>query len=553
MTKDILAREEKSQRQREAQLRLHEARIIAERKRSRLDTAPSKDMMKALDPDFKNAFGSRIDAWQRLLPFHCLYSTGKSDCPDAEWEKRRGEVVEKYAKRAIKILDDTNEVESRFMVAGDFNAVKGAVIAVRSKKPRKGDAVKEGSGESKQKPDSLMTANWDGSEDSEEDTEMNDDDAVREKTNLKLGGVAEVEKYARREVEAIREENGAPNDSVNVFSSAAHGTGSIDNGKNVSSRKNVEEGDEEGQDVEGGEGRGEGREDVAVTAKDKRANGVSSPAQQGIESLETQLSLTDDLFVQRLLLADERSLIPPKPVTRTPAPAPKFQHLPIDFRPAVGVMNESRSLLGMGMRPGVDQYGRGQPHALPQIPMPSAWNGEEPRGPSRPHFQQQFPHPLQGGNHHGQSMFMSQQQHRQQHEQHQQPVPALSKQVSPGRPLPSIAMSVGPVVGKFGGERSDNFPQPSDSRQTAGASSAPGHAPFSGYDPLPLPSKAMSVPGQRQFQSLPIVGDNTNNVVRLPPLDAPGNEVAAAIRSNLSNSQNHHQQLHSYAPSQNDG
>lgn len=422
--------------------------------------------------------------------------------PDGEWEKRQSEVVRKYARRTIQILDDTRDIESRFLVAGDPSIVKGVVKSVRAKKTGQNESRRDGSGENKQKPDSLMTVDWDGSEDSEQYSEMNDEGAARDKSAMNPDGAMKTFRQGNEAVDVSEEKS---RDDRGVESPVERGH------RMLEERGGVED------STEGNE------------------NGLKSNVEaieREVDSQETQLSLTDDLFVQRLLLADERSLIPAKPVTPPPVPVvvpakPKFEHRPIDFRPAGGVYSESRSMVGLVMRPGIVPGG-GYQSSAPQKPKFSAWNAQPQSHEQTPHQQQQVIGPGQPHI----ALYRQQQQ--------QQSTATSSGKPSPGNgpgPLPS--MSVGPGTSNYTTEEVERnkLLTGDDSGQAAGPSSGP--LPFNGYDPLSIPAKA-DAPRQYHHSSLPGMDGNLTPV-RLPPLAGTGIQ-GGVTRGNLSDSQLEHLQ-----------
>jgi hypothetical protein len=98
--------------------RAAEAASIAERKRVRLENAPSKDQQRTLIPDYVTPFGckidGRIDAWQRLLPYHCLHTTDREDLDQEDWQERINELVKSYATWLIRLRSGISDVDLRF-------------------------------------------------------------------------------------------------------------------------------------------------------------------------------------------------------------------------------------------------------------------------------------------------------------------------------------------------------------------------------------------------------------------------------------------------------
>lgn len=85
---------------------------IYRQKKSRLEKAPSNDHERVLKVDFKTAFKSPIDAWQRLMPYHILMVPADDDELCKAWEVQSSKLGAHYhqtlgslKKKWIKSLD----------------------------------------------------------------------------------------------------------------------------------------------------------------------------------------------------------------------------------------------------------------------------------------------------------------------------------------------------------------------------------------------------------------------------------------------------------------
>lgn len=255
-------------RQTEEQRRAAEAHDIAERKRMRLENAPSKDQQRTLVPDYVAPFASRIDAWQRLLPYHCLHTSGKEEIAPEEWQKRVAGLVNKYAKWTSEIRETSRSVELRFDVPGDAAKALGAFAEYMKRscvgQVEKGSAPVETLGAARP----VTTG----------DADMDKEDVVSREGGGK-----------------IREAS---------------------SGKEIGDRTETGKDSEGGKETETPEGMGK------PTCNEETGQNSDMATKTGkgdLADFGTSLSLTDDLLLQRLLYADEQSLIPPKP---PPVPAP---------------------------------------------------------------------------------------------------------------------------------------------------------------------------------------------------------------------------------------
>jgi hypothetical protein len=122
-----------------------EATAIAERKRVRLETAPSKDHQRILRPDYQTPFGSlidgRIDAWQRLVPYHCVYSATTADLDEKDWQDRINDLVASYAGWVVRLRKEISDIDLRFEASHHDPVALSSSQGLESerKRPRNGE------------------------------------------------------------------------------------------------------------------------------------------------------------------------------------------------------------------------------------------------------------------------------------------------------------------------------------------------------------------------------------------------------------------------------
>lgn len=262
-----LQRIAEEQKAAEERRRLAEAAAISDRKRIRLENAPSKDQKGVLFPDYRTPFVNRIDAWQRLLPYHCLFTAGKEEHSPEEWQQRIEKVVNIYAEWISKLRKDLDKVNFSFERANGCKVTEDDLIVdiyADNAERRKGN-MKSGTG--------LKTGNMSDDKDLENlisvvDGEVSPSVSVSDMKSP-VNEVARLTKDVSGRIHVLLDPLGT---SSNVVSSSAV----IEHPK-------------------------AGADDPRRIVGHKGGDDLSMEVPTGIE-----LTLTDDLFLHYLLAADER-------------------------------------------------------------------------------------------------------------------------------------------------------------------------------------------------------------------------------------------------------
>uniref|UniRef100_A0A6T6AME4 GLTSCR protein conserved domain-containing protein n=1 Tax=Compsopogon caeruleus TaxID=31354 RepID=A0A6T6AME4_9RHOD len=84
------------------------------RKRVRLEGTPTKDQLRALNPDIMTPFRNLVEVWQRLSPYHVFGMIDTEAMDDEEWDKKLGEVTSSYANDFRSIQTRLGSTLQRF-------------------------------------------------------------------------------------------------------------------------------------------------------------------------------------------------------------------------------------------------------------------------------------------------------------------------------------------------------------------------------------------------------------------------------------------------------